>query len=170
MKLGDILIFELDGLVIEMNFEFEGGCDVWVVSEVDLVVLNDNLGLDLLGVCIMGLVKCCVFIVQEKVLVDFWVCIKLMKLNLLVVFVVDLQDFQGVVVKSYESLWYKGESFVEVMVSLCCGVDVDMGFVYVICVLVNWVNFKGVFYVCYIWMFSDKGNGKMVVGLVFILL
>ena len=53
-KSGDILILEPDGSVSEVALDTPGGRDAFAVSEADLAMLNENLGLDLGGVAPMA--------------------------------------------------------------------------------------------------------------------
>lgn len=168
-KSGDILILEPDGSVTEMALDTPGGRNAFEVSEADLAMLNQNLGLDLSGVRRMGAVRHRGPTAQEKAIADFKARTQPMKLNLPAEFQPDPKLFQGIAVTSHQSPRRKGDSLIEVTANLRGGVDADTAFAYATCALANWADAKGSRYARHIRTLRDERNGKMIVGSVFTL-
>ncbi|MFJ1292869.1 hypothetical protein ACEPPZ_12390 [Paracoccus yeei] len=168
-KSGDILILEPDGSVSEVALDTPGGRDAFAVSEADLAMLNENLGLDLGGVAPMGPVGRRGPTAQEKALAAFKARTQPLRLNLPPTFEAKPEDFRGAAVRSYDSTLRRGNSLVEVTANLSGGVDAGTAFAYATCALATWAESKGATYARHVRTLSDKRNGKMIVGSVFTL-
>lgn len=168
-KSGDILILEPDGSVTEMALDSPGGRDAFEVSEADLAMLNQNLGLDLSAVRNMGPVRHRGPTAQEKAIADFKARTQPMRLNLPASFEADPKAFQGAVVQNHVSPHRKSDSLIEVTANLRGGVDADTAFAYATCALANWADANGAKYARHIRTLRDERNGKMIVGSVFTL-
>ncbi len=168
-KSGDILILEPDGSVTEMALDSPGGRSAFEVSEADLAMLNQNLGLDLSGVRDMGPVRRRGPTAQERAMAEFKARTKPMRLNLPATFEADPQDFIGTLVQDHASPRRNGASLIEVTANLRRGVDADTAFAYATCALAQWADTKGTPYARHIRTLRDERNGKMIVGSVFTL-
>ncbi|MFT4013462.1 MAG: hypothetical protein QM682_08660 [Paracoccus sp. (in: a-proteobacteria)] len=168
-KSGDILILEPDGSVTEMALDSPGGRDAFEVSEADLALLNQNLGLDLSGVRSLGPVTRRGPTAQERAIAEFKARTKPLRLNLPASFKADPKAFVGANVANYDSPRRKGDSLVEVTANLRGGVDADTAFAYATCALANWADAQGTQYARHIRTLRQERNGKVIVGSVFTL-
>ena len=164
-KSGDILILEPDGSVSEVALDTPGGRDAFAVSEADLAMLNENLGLDLGGVAPMGPVGRRGPTAQEKALKDFAARTQPALPRLPDGFKADPKDFIAVKVQTLGS--DKRGSLVEVTANLRPGVDADVAMAYATCALAGWAQDEGSDFARHIRTLQDERNGKLLIGSVF---
>lgn len=167
-KSGDIQILEPDGSVTEMDLEGDTVDAFAAVSEADLMMLNDNLGLNFAGMRNLGPVAKKPT-AQELALAEFRARTQPMLPALNKSYAAEPEIFRGVTVEGLKDSAGKTRDMVKVNANLKRGVDADTAFAYATCALAGWAEANGKSYARHIMTDQEKRNGELQIGAYFTL-